>query len=321
MLFFLVLRAIYNGGELIMKRKTFKVITIITVFLIFVLVTVFAEQGYRLSDLSSMQVINKQAAQNNLVLEIRDSVSKADTTTEANLNIEADSSYEADSNYKADTNYESDIAQATELITDKNTTKYTETETHVVTTVTSEPFNETKQDTSESHQQVTSEHKAEETSIISGPIDGVALTDNQANAMAYQNSSKYSPYVNEVVELINQDRTAAGVPALSNDSTLTIVAMHRSVENAWIDWIQVSDGHHIRPNGQKASTICSYYNLSGSYGENLGRYQSSPQEIVLGWHNSAAHYTCMTNKKYTKVGIGVAQNTEGYLYWTAVFMD
>ena len=89
-----------------------------------------------------------------------------------------------------------------------------------------------------------------------------------------------------------------------------------------MDFMEVSsDGHHIRPNGQKASTICSYYNLFGSYGENLGRYQASPSEIVLGWHNSAAHYSCMTNTKYTKVGIGVAKDSQGYIYWTAIFMD
>jgi len=158
--------------------------------------------------------------------------------------------------------------------------------------------------------------------IVSGPTAGVALTDSQSNSMAYQNSSTYTEYVNQVFALINQERTAVGVPTISKDSTLTIVAMHRSIENAWMNFIEVSsDGHHIRPNGQKASTICSYYNLFGSYGENLGRYQVSPSEIVLGWHNSAAHYSCMTNKKYTKVGIGVAKDSEGYIYWTAIFMD
>jgi len=29
----------------------------------------------------------------------------------------------------------------------------------------------------------------------------------------------------------------------------------------------------------------------------------------------------MTNTKYSRVGVGVAADSEGYLYWVAIFMD
>ena len=44
-------------------------------------------------------------------------------------------------------------------------------------------------------------------------------------------------------------------------------------------------------------------------------------EIVTGWHNSATHYACMTSSKYNRVGVGIAADSEGYLYWVAIFMD
>ena len=45
------------------------------------------------------------------------------------------------------------------------------------------------------------------------------------------------------------------------------------------------------------------------------------KKIGNGWHNSATHYACMTSTKYNRVGVGIAADSEGYLYWVAIFMD
>lgn len=158
------------------------------------------------------------------------------------------------------------------------------------------------------------------TPVVATPVPQVPLTNDQAFIMAQQNADSYNELASEVSNLINQERMAVGVASLVYDNTLTIAAMHRSAENAWMNWLTVSDGHHIRPNGENASTICDYYGLYGNFGENLGRYQSNPTEIVAGWYNSQAHYNCMINTKYTKVGIGIAKDSDGFFYWTAIFM-
>ena len=51
------------------------------------------------------------------------------------------------------------------------------------------------------------------------------------------------------------------------------------------------------------------------------KIMETPDEIVTGWHNSATHYACMTSSKYNRVGVGIAADSEGYLYWVAIFMD
>ncbi|MDD3239627.1 MAG: CAP domain-containing protein [Lachnospira sp.] len=145
--------------------------------------------------------------------------------------------------------------------------------------------------------------------------------DDLNHEQAQLNASTYRSYINEVYRLINNERTVAGSGAVSLDDTLTVMACHRTVENAKNDWMKVEGGHHVRPNEQNASSICTYYGQNGSFGENLGRYQVSPEEIVTGWHNSQAHFNCMTNPKYTRVGIGVAQDSEGNYYWAAIFMN
>lgn len=127
--------------------------------------------------------------------------------------------------------------------------------------------------------------------------------------------------VAQVIAGINAEREAAGVAAVTYDVTLTDMAQVRASENAANDYFVIENGKHKRPDGRKASSICEDYGQSGNFGEVMGRYQETPDEIVTGWHNSATHYACMTSSKYNRVGVGIAADSEGYLYWVAIFMD
>ena len=127
--------------------------------------------------------------------------------------------------------------------------------------------------------------------------------------------------VAQVISGINAERAAAGVAAVTYDAILTDMAQVRASENAANDYFVIENGKHKRPDGRNASSICEDYGQRGSFGEVMGRYQETPDEIVTGWHNSATHYACMTSSKYNRVGVGIAADSEGYLYWVAIFMD
>ena len=127
--------------------------------------------------------------------------------------------------------------------------------------------------------------------------------------------------VAQVIAGINAEREAAGVAAVTYDVTLTDMAQVRASENAANDYFVIENGKHKRPDGRNASSICSDFGQAGYFGEVMGRYQETPDEIVTGWHNSATHYACMTSSKYNRVGVGIAADSEGYLYWVAIFMD
>lgn len=127
--------------------------------------------------------------------------------------------------------------------------------------------------------------------------------------------------VAQVIAGINAERAAAGVATVTYDVTLTDMAQVRASENAANDYFVIENGKHKRPDGSNASSICSDYGQVGYFGEVMGRYQETPDEIVTGWHNSATHYACMTNGKYNRAGVGIAADSEGYLYWVAIFMD
>lgn len=127
--------------------------------------------------------------------------------------------------------------------------------------------------------------------------------------------------VSEVIAGINAERVAAGVAPVVYDATLTSMAQTRASENADNNFFVVENGKHMRPDGRTASSICTDYGVYGYFGEVMGRNQTSPAEIVTGWHDSAPHYACMTGAKYNRVGVGVAADAKGNLYWVAIFMD
>lgn len=150
-----------------------------------------------------------------------------------------------------------------------------------------------------------------------------ALSDSEAKAAAKANKTAYASQAAEVVNLINEYRTANGLAKLTVNDTLSTAAMHRAAESAYADWnMTAMEGgakRHIRPNFTKASTIASEYGIGGNFGENFGRWQASPSEIIAQWKSSSSHNALLLSGNYTKVGIGVAQDSYGDYYWVALF--
>ena len=154
-------------------------------------------------------------------------------------------------------------------------------------------------------------------------IKVATLSDSEAKAAAKANKTAYASQAAEVVNLINEYRTANGLAKLTVNDTLSTAAMHRAAESAYADWnMTAMEGgakRHIRPNFTKASTIASEYGIGGNFGENFGRWQTSPSEIIAQWKASSSHNALLLSGSYTKVGIGVAQDSCGDYYWVALF--
>lgn len=149
------------------------------------------------------------------------------------------------------------------------------------------------------------------------------LSDEAARSLAKSNETLYASQVEELVGLINEYRTANGLNKVDLTANLTDAAMHRAAESAYSDWNMTAyengSKRHIRPNFEKASSIATEYCITGNFGENYGRYFDTPAEILNGWKNSDAHNALLLNGSYTKAGIGIAADSDGYLYWIAIF--
>ena len=123
-------------------------------------------------------------------------------------------------------------------------------------------------------------------------------------------------YAYEVLAIVNREREANGLSALSMDSSLKGVAQTRATEI-------VSSFSHTRPNGTSCFTAYNEAGYSYGYaGENIAYGQSSPSAVMTAWMNSSGHRANILSENFSRIGVGVYQPTPGgRIYWVQNFSD
>lgn len=126
-------------------------------------------------------------------------------------------------------------------------------------------------------------------------------------------ADKELTFAEQVVELVNQERTKAGLSAVTLDQNIASAALVRAKE------IETSFSH-IRPNGSKFSTALTEQGVTfKGAGENIAWGQKSPEAVMQAWMNSEGHRANILNKNFTKIGVGYYQNAAGRNFWTQLF--
>jgi len=118
-------------------------------------------------------------------------------------------------------------------------------------------------------------------------------------------ADKELTFAEQVVELVNQERTKAGLNAVTLDQNIASAALVRAKE------IETSFSH-TRPNGSKFSTALTEQGVTfKGAGENIAWGQKSPEAVMQAWMNSEGHRANILNKNFTKIGVGYYQNAAG----------
>ncbi len=118
----------------------------------------------------------------------------------------------------------------------------------------------------------------------------------------------------DVLDLVNQERKAAGLKSVKMNDDLNRVAELRAAEIA-------EKWSHTRPNGEEWKTAFSEAGVSASYrGENLAKGQYSADKVVEDWMDSEGHRDNILNKKFTKMGVASVV-IDGVTYWVQVFAN
>lgn len=126
-------------------------------------------------------------------------------------------------------------------------------------------------------------------------------------------ADKELTFAEQVVELLNQERTKAGLSAVTLDQNIASAALVRAKE------IETSFSH-TRPNGSKFSTALTEQGVTfKGAGENIAWGQKSPEAVMQAWMNSEGHRANILNKNFTKIGVGYYQNAAGRNFWTQLF--
>ena len=122
-------------------------------------------------------------------------------------------------------------------------------------------------------------------------------------------ADKELTFAEQVVELVNQERTKAGLSAVTLDQNIASAALVRAKE------IETSFSH-TRPNGSKFSTALTEQGVTfKGAGENIAWGQKSPEAVIQAWMNSEGHRA----NNFTKIGVGYYQNAAGRNFWTQLF--
>ncbi len=123
--------------------------------------------------------------------------------------------------------------------------------------------------------------------------------------------------LNEVVNLVNQERASRGIAPLKMKLVLNKMAQVRAKESS-------KYFSHTRPSGDSAETIMADYGVSYTlFGENLASGAKTPAEVVQQWMDSAPHKAAILNKKFEYIGVGYYyyknDPEKSYYYWSQIF--
>lgn len=135
---------------------------------------------------------------------------------------------------------------------------------------------------------------------------------NTDNSGSTTSSSKFA---NEVLVLVNKERTKAGLSALSMPNKLLEPANTRAKEIKQVF-------SHTRPDGRSWSTVLKDYNVSvQTAGENIAYGYNTPEAVVTTWMNSPGHRANILNSNFKNIGIGVYTDSKGTVYCTQIFSN
>lgn len=163
-----------------------------------------------------------------------------------------------------------------------------------------------------------SSDNSEETDIPSASED--VNSDYNLLARAQINTVTYSAYANEVLRLVNIERTNVGVAPLVLDEALCNAANMRAIE---MDCTGVFG--HKRPNDHSCFEVYDICNVEwqSACGENIAAGQATPEDVMKSWLSSAGHKANILSPEYTKMGLGYSNSGcgagESSYYWAQEF--
>lgn len=129
-------------------------------------------------------------------------------------------------------------------------------------------------------------------------------SSSQADVLAYEQ---------EVVRLVNAERAAYGLPALSLRADLCRYARVKSQDMHDSGYFS-----HTSPNYGSPFDMMRSFGITYSHaGENIAMGYSTPEAVVSAWMHSEGHRANILSASYTELGVGYVADGG---YWTQWFV-
>ena len=144
-------------------------------------------------------------------------------------------------------------------------------------------------------------------------MEGLIINDSMVPLGPDATATEQHPYIQQIVDLVNAERTKVGLAPLTLDIQLSSAAQIRAEE-------QYTLFSHSRPNGSSYRTVLDENGISYmGCGENVAYGFRNPQAVMQGWMNSEGHKANILQEKFTHIGIGYYVGPNGYHYWSQLF--
>nr|WP_246132310.1 CAP domain-containing protein [Paenibacillus hemerocallicola] len=114
-----------------------------------------------------------------------------------------------------------------------------------------------------------------------------------------QSPADSSQFAQQVLQLVNQERTKAGLQSLSMNDSLSNMAMTKAQDmynNNYFD-------HQSPTYGSPFDMMSAFGITYNTAGENIAKGQTSPMEVMNQWMNSPGHRANILNSSFTQIGI------------------
>ncbi|MFC4114186.1 CAP domain-containing protein [Nonomuraea zeae] len=121
---------------------------------------------------------------------------------------------------------------------------------------------------------------------------------------------------NMVVRLVNARRAKKGCRALKHHSQL-----HRAAHGHSADMAEHNYFSHTSRDGRSFMDRVREASFTGGtqWAENIGKGQRTPAAVVQSWMNTSGTKAPIVNCKFTYIGVGAVEDSDGAIYWTQIF--
>ena len=152
--------------------------------------------------------------------------------------------------------------------------------------------------------------KPQETQDTQEPQDTQKPQDTQTAQEPQAEKADTAAYAREVAELVNRERSRAGLAPLDYSEEIARAAQVRARELAELF-------SHTRPDGSRCFTVLKGIGYL-SAGENIAEGYEDPADVMEGWMNSETHRNNILKEGFQAMGVGCYEE-DGTLYWVQLF--
>lgn len=160
--------------------------------------------------------------------------------------------------------------------------------------------------------------------VVETPTGGTSGGNPPAVPPATGGPCAYTPnpdFVNQTIALINSQRAANGLPALTVNAQLTAAAQGHAADMACNSFLS-----HVGSDGSSVAVRVSAAGYSASVAlENIfgqpPQFGGTPESAVQWWMGDLIHRNAILHNKVTEIGVGYAYFSSSSLqgYWSVVF--